>query len=78
MPEARAVGALIAFAVQFARRAADSTAMARAQFIECPICDTDVALDGAGPGEEIFCGYCGAPILIAKVNDDESVEIEEY
>jgi hypothetical protein len=52
--------------------------MARPQYIECPICETDVALDGAGPGEELFCGYCGAPITIAKVKDDDSIEIEEY
>jgi uncharacterized Zn-finger protein len=52
--------------------------MARAKFIECPICDTDVPLDGAGPGDEVFCSYCGAPITIAAIKDDESVEIEEY
>jgi uncharacterized Zn-finger protein len=52
--------------------------MARAQYVDCPICDTEVALEGAGPGDEVFCGYCGAPITIAKIADDESVEIEEY
>jgi DNA-directed RNA polymerase subunit RPC12/RpoP len=52
--------------------------MARPQYIECPICETDVALDGAKPGDEIFCGYCGAPITLAKSKDEDSVEIEEY
>jgi hypothetical protein len=52
--------------------------MARPKFIECPICDTDVALEDAGPGDEIYCGYCGAPITIAQIKDDDSVEIEEY
>jgi hypothetical protein len=52
--------------------------MGKPQYIECPICDTDVALDGAGAGEEVYCGYCGAPITIAKIGEDESIEIEEY
>jgi DNA-directed RNA polymerase subunit RPC12/RpoP len=52
--------------------------MARPQYVDCPICETDVALDGAKGGDEIFCGYCGAPIVLAKVTDDDEVEIEEY
>ncbi|MBM4382154.1 MAG: hypothetical protein FJ091_02175 [Deltaproteobacteria bacterium] len=52
--------------------------MARQQYIECPICDTDIALEGAKPGDEIFCGYCGAPITLAKGTDEESFEAEEY
>ena len=46
--------------------------------IECPICDADVALQGAKPGDEIYCGYCGAPITIAKISDNDEVEIDEY
>jgi uncharacterized Zn-finger protein len=65
-------------AIQFAARSADPRDMPKAQWVECPICDTDVALDGAGPGDEVFCSYCGAPITIAKISDDESVEIEDY
>jgi DNA-directed RNA polymerase subunit RPC12/RpoP len=52
--------------------------MARPQYIECPICETDVALDGAKPGDEIFCSYCGAPITLAKGKDEDSIEAEEY
>jgi hypothetical protein len=48
------------------------------QYVECPICDTEVALDGARPGDEIYCGYCGAPITIAKITDEDTVEIEDY
>jgi hypothetical protein len=52
--------------------------MARPKFLDCPICETEVALEDAKPGDELFCGYCGAPITIAKIKDDDSVEIEEY
>jgi hypothetical protein len=52
--------------------------MARPQYVECPICETDVALEGAKPGDELFCGYCGAPITLAKITDDDEVEIDEY
>ncbi len=52
--------------------------MARPKFVECPICDTEVALEDAKPGDEVFCGYCGAPIKIAKITDEDEVEIEEY
>jgi endogenous inhibitor of DNA gyrase (YacG/DUF329 family) len=49
-----------------------------AKYVECPICDTEVALEGAGPGDEVYCSYCGAPITIAKISDADEVEIEEY
>lgn len=52
--------------------------MAKPQYVECPICDTEIALDGAGPGDEVFCSYCGAPVKIAKIGDDDSIEIDDY
>ncbi len=74
-PPARAgrIGAL-----KLAGRGPMPSHMARPKEIACPICETEVALDGAGPGDEIFCGYCGAPIKIAKITDDDEVEIDEY
>lgn len=52
--------------------------MARPKFVECPICDTEVALEDAKPADEVFCGYCGAPIKIVKITDEDEVEIEDY
>jgi primosomal protein N' len=53
--------------------------MARPREIECPICDADVTLSGDEEnGDEVFCGYCGAPIKIVKITDEDEIEIEEY
>jgi primosomal protein N' len=53
--------------------------MARPRVVDCPICDSDLTLDKTDkPGDEVYCHYCGAPITIAKISDDDEVEIEEY
>ena len=51
----------------------------RPREIECPICDADISLAGdEKPGDEVFCSYCGAPMLITGVKEDEIEFEEEY
>jgi hypothetical protein len=44
----------------------------------CPICQADVPLSGdERPGDELMCGYCRAPLLLAGGKDDDEMELEE-
>ncbi|UCE86087.1 MAG: lysine biosynthesis protein LysW [Deltaproteobacteria bacterium] len=47
--------------------------------LECPICEADLALNGdERPGEEVFCSYCGAPVVLVGDEDDpENWEAED-
>jgi hypothetical protein len=48
----------------------------RKQEITCPVCHADMPLGGdEKPGDEFFCGSCGAPGLIK--GDPENLEVEE-
>lgn len=39
--------------------------MRRVPDLCCPICQADIPLAGdEGPGDEVFCTYCGAPCKI--------------
>jgi len=44
----------------------------------CPICNADIPLAGdEKPGEEVFCGSCGAPCKLKGGADDEDLTAEE-
>jgi DNA-directed RNA polymerase subunit RPC12/RpoP len=47
--------------------------------LACPICDADLVLAGdESPGDEVFCSYCGAPVLLKPSADDpEEMEAED-
>ncbi len=43
----------------------------------CPICHADVPVTGdERPGEEVFCAYCAAP-LVVRGKDRDEMELEE-
>ena len=40
--------------------------------IDCPACDSSILLDGDEvEGDEVFCGYCGAPFKLTKKDTDD-------
>jgi hypothetical protein len=44
----------------------------------CPICDADLPLSGdEKKGDEVFCGYCGAPCRLTQKTDSEDFEADE-
>jgi len=46
------------------------------QEISCPVCQADMPLSGdEKPGDEFFCGCCGAPGVIR--GSEEELEVEE-
>ena len=46
--------------------------------LSCPVCNADFPLSGdEGPGEEVFCTYCGAPCRLKGSATDEDVALEE-
>jgi hypothetical protein len=46
--------------------------------LSCPICQADVPLSGdERPGDELFCDYCRAPLLLAGSKEDDELELEE-
>lgn len=48
-----------------------------AKDLECPICNADVPLDGSEKrGDEVFCAYCRAPLVVQGASDDE-LELED-
>jgi hypothetical protein len=43
----------------------------------CPICHADVPITGdEKTGEEVFCAFCAAP-LVVKGKSEEDMELEE-
>ncbi len=45
--------------------------------VSCPICNADVPMTGdERQGEEVFCAYCAAPLVVKGKGDDE-IELEE-
>ena len=52
--------------------------MGRQDELCCPICQADIPLGGDEKlGDEVFCGYCGAPSIIVANKDDEDWDLEE-
>lgn len=54
--------------------------MARAHAdLECPVCNADLALSGdERPGDQVFCSYCGAPVVIkGNAADPAEWEVDE-
>ena len=47
--------------------------------LSCPICNADVPMSGEEqPGEEVFCTYCKAPLILKAPKEDPSeMELEE-
>ncbi|MCP5057595.1 MAG: lysine biosynthesis protein LysW [bacterium] len=49
-----------------------------AKDLECPICNADIPLAGdEKKGEEIFCAYCRAPLIVQQGADDDELLLEE-
>ena len=45
--------------------------------LACPICDADVPLAGdEKPGEEVYCGFCRAPLTL-QGQSEEDYELED-
>ncbi len=48
------------------------------QELACPICDADIPLSGDEKiGEEIFCVYCRAPLVVKHGKDDDEMLLED-
>ena len=46
--------------------------------VSCPICSADVPVSGdEKAGEEIYCAYCAAPLVVKGTNDDDLIELED-
>jgi len=46
--------------------------------LACPTCNADLPLDGdEKPDDEVFCSYCGAPVVLRAGKDEEDLEPEE-
>ena len=44
----------------------------------CPICDADLPLDGdEKKGDQVFCGYCGAPCRLTQSADSGECELDD-
>jgi len=64
-------------ALKASRGCADSDGM-RAQELSCPICNADVPVDGdERPGEQVFCAYCRAPLILVPGKGDDEYELED-
>jgi len=38
--------------------------------LSCPVCSADVPMSGEErPGEELFCSYCGAPLVLRGASE---------
>ncbi|MBI5047527.1 MAG: hypothetical protein HZB80_00875 [Deltaproteobacteria bacterium] len=49
-----------------------------AQYLTCPMCDTDVPISGdERVVEEIFCPYCQTPLKTRKKKGTEELYLEE-
>ncbi len=48
------------------------------QEIDCPACDSSILLDGDEKvGDQVFCGYCGAPYTVKEPKDDGELCVED-
>jgi len=46
--------------------------------LACPICNADLPLAGdERPGDELFCSYCAAPVILRAGKDEDHLEPEE-
>jgi hypothetical protein len=46
--------------------------------LSCPVCSADFPLGGdEKAGDEVFCGYCGAPGILTAPAGSEDCEVEE-
>lgn len=46
--------------------------------LACPVCNADLPLAGdERAGDDLFCSYCGAPIVLRAGKDPEDLEPEE-
>jgi len=46
--------------------------------LACPLCNADLPLAGdERAGDDLFCAYCGAPIVLRAGRDEQDLEPEE-
>lgn len=46
--------------------------------LACPVCNADLPLAGDEKvGDDVFCAYCGAPIVLRAGEDESLLEPEE-
>ncbi len=44
----------------------------------CPICNADIPLSGdEKPGEEVYCTFCSAPLLVKGESSDDELLLED-
>ena len=49
-----------------------------AQEFECPVCNADIPLSGDEKvGEEVFCAYCRAPLIVKQGKGDDELLLED-
>ncbi len=48
-------------------------------YLNCPMCDAEVPLDGdENVGEQVYCPYCQAPLALRKKKTDETYLEEDF